>query len=82
MWALLILVAAASSQTWMVRTSRMEGAAVNVKEAAADLRATAEQVAASGRLTDVAVISSQAFELNRRVVSAGLAAKVLDEADQ
>lgn len=78
MWALLLLLGA-DSQTWLIRTSRMEGAALNVREAAGELRAATAAVADGGRLHDVARISSLAFELNRRVVSAGLAAKILDE---
>ena len=78
MWALLILVAAAPD-VWLVRTARMEGAAVNVKEAASALRLTAEDIAAAGRVQSVARLHSQADDLNRRVVSARLAADVLDD---
>lgn len=78
MWALLLLLAA-DDQTWLIRTSRMEGAALNVREAAAELKTVTAAVADGGRLYDVARIHHLGFELNRRVVSAGLAAQVLSE---
>lgn len=79
MLALLVLLAALPADTWSLRTSRMEGAAGNVREAAAAFRGTAEEVAAAGRVRDVAVLRSQAAALHRRVVSASLAAKMLDQ---
>lgn len=79
MLLLLVLLATAPPELWSLRVARMEGAAVNVKEAAAAARATASGIASSGRLRDVAVLHSQANALHQRVVSASLAAKLLDE---
>ena len=67
------------AERWAVRLARMEGASVNIEEAAAQLVQTAEQVSRAGRLTHLAELSSDARLLNLRIVSAGLAAEVLDE---
>lgn len=64
---------------WMVRIARMEGASVDVEEAAAAVAATAQSIADAGRLQDVALLSGQTRELERKVISATLAAQVLDE---
>jgi hypothetical protein len=66
-------------QPWMIRTSRMEGAAGNVRETATKLRETAERLSSSGRVLGVAELVGDSEELNRRVQSAVLAAKVLDQ---
>lgn len=81
MLVLVLLLAAAPLVTWNFRTARMEGAAGNVIEAAAALRATAEGVVAAGRVQDVAVLRSQADALHQKVVSASLAAANLDQVD-
>ena len=65
--------------TWMVRVARMEGASVDVEEAAAAVAATAQSIADAGRVQDVALLSGQAQQLKRKVISASLAADVLDE---
>lgn len=64
---------------WMVRIARMEGASVDVEEAAAAVAATAQSIADAGRVQDIALLSGQARELERKVISASLAAQVLDE---
>ena len=69
----------AEGTDWMVRTARMEGAAANIEETAAALKETAARVHASQRLSGVAELVSDAAELNRRVLAAGLAADVLDK---
>ena len=81
MLALILLLAALPADTWSLRTSRMEGAAVNVREAAEALRATADGIATLGRVKDVAVIHSQATLLHQKVVSASLAARLLDQGE-
>ncbi len=79
MFALILLIAALPADTWSLRTARMEGAAGNVREAAAALRETAAGIGSAGRLQDVAILHSQANRLNQRVVSASLASKMLDQ---
>ena len=64
---------------WMVRVARMEGASVDVEEAAAALAATAQSIADAGRVQDVALLSGQAELLKRKVISASLASEVLDD---
>jgi hypothetical protein len=64
---------------WMVKVARMEGASVDVEEAAAALAVTAQAIADAGRVQDVALLSGQAEALKRKVISASLAAEVLDE---
>lgn len=64
---------------WLLRTSRMEGAAVDVAEAAQAVGAVARQVGADGYLHSLAALKAQAIVLNRQVASAHLAAEVLDE---
>lgn len=76
---LISLTAQAESTDWMVRTSRMEGAAANIEETALALEQTAARIVESGRLNGVAELVSDANELNRRVLAAGLAAEVLDK---
>jgi len=70
--------AQAERTDWIVRTARMEGAAANIEETAALLEQTAARIIASGRLHGIAELVSDADELNRRVLAAGLAAEVLD----
>lgn len=65
--------------TWMVRIARMEGATVDIEEAAATVAATAKAIAEAGRVQDVALLSGQARQLERKVISAGMAADVLDD---
>ena len=79
MIGLLLLLAALPADTWSMRISRMEGAAGNVREEATALRQTAEGVASAERVKDVATLRSQAASLHKRVVSASLAAKMLDQ---
>ena len=81
MFLILLLLAAAPLVTWNFRTARMEGASGNVREAAANVKNTAEGIVAAGRLKDVAVLRSQADLLHQKVVSAGLAAANLDQVD-
>lgn len=66
-------------KAWLVRMSRMEGAAGNVKESAQQLREVTERIGESGRLEGVAEVIGSGEELNRRVQSAVLAAEVLDK---
>ncbi len=68
-----------TDRTWMVRLARMEGAAVDAKSSAAALRKTAETIVDEGRLSRLVRLRANATELNRRVVSAQLAAEVLAE---
>lgn len=68
-----------AARQWTIHTARMEGAAVNVREAADAVAAEAQRVADSGRIQAAARLASQVSDLNRRVVSASLAAEVLDE---
>lgn len=79
MFALILLLAALPADTWSLRTARMEGAAGNIREAAQALGSTASGIAEAGRVKDVAVLHSQAELLHRRVLSATLAAKLLDQ---
>ncbi len=69
----------ATRATWMVRIARMEGASVDVEEAARAVAQAARGIAASGEARDVAVLSGSAAELRRKVISATLAAQVLTE---
>lgn len=64
---------------WMVRTARMEGAASDVQRQAAVVHEVAARIVASGRLQAMAELQSDVAELNRQVVSAQMAAQVLDE---
>ena len=64
---------------WNVRVLRMEGAAVSVREAAEHLQTISMDVATSGRAQQAARVRSAADTLHRKVVSAGLAANILDE---
>ena len=67
------------AKRWAIRTARMEGAAVNIEEAAKALRDTADRVSSGERLVSLDELSSDVAQLNLRVVSAGLAAEILDE---
>ena len=69
--------AAPAPSTWVVAAARMEGASVDVEEAAAAFAETARAVADGGRLARLAELRSDAHELNRKVVSIGLAARTL-----
>ena len=80
MWFLL-LIAALPADTWTTRTARMEGAAISVKEAALAVQTTAQGIADSGRVKDVATLHSLASDLDRRVISARLAASVMDQTE-
>jgi hypothetical protein len=64
---------------WLLRTSRMEGAAVDVAEAAQAFGAAARSVGEDGYLHRLAELKARATVLNRQVASARLAAEVLDE---
>lgn len=66
-------------QTWRVRVARMEGASVNVEEAASALVETSGRIASSGRIHGLSDLVSDADHLHRRVVSLTLATEVLDE---
>jgi hypothetical protein len=66
-------------ESWMVRVARMEGASVDVEEAAAALHGVASEIAATGRIHSVSSLSAHARELQRKVTSARLAARVLDQ---
>lgn len=72
---------AARVQTWLVRVARMEGASVNIEEAASALAQTAGRVAEGGRLTALSGIKADAVHLERRIISARMAAEVLDDLD-
>ncbi len=76
---LLSTTAEAENTDWIVRTARMEGAAANIEETAAALEETAARIVTSQRLHGMAELVSDADELNRRVLAAGLAAEVLDK---
>jgi len=76
---LLSLTARAEDTGWLVRTARMEGAAANIEETAATMKESAARIIASKRVNSVAELVSDAAELNRRVLAAGLAAEVLDK---
>jgi len=65
--------------TWMVRIARMEGATVDIEEAAAAVSATAQSIADAGRVQDVALLSGRARQLQRKVTSASMAASILAE---
>ena len=80
--ALLLLISLtgrAENTDWMVKTARIEGAAANIEETALTLKETAGRIAESGRIHALAELVSDANELNRRVLAAGLAADVLDK---
>jgi len=66
-------------RSWMVRIARMEGASVDVEEAARAVADTARQISESGKVSDVALLSGRAEVLHRKVISATLAADVLDD---
>ncbi len=76
--SLISVTTAAADSGWLVRTARMEGAAGNLEETAASVRETAAKIQASGRVSALAALHADADELNRRVISAQLAADVLD----
>lgn len=71
----------ARAETYFLRLARMEGASVNVEEAAQALSASAARVGQSGRMHGLSELVADAGELNRRVVSLTLATEVLDELD-
>jgi len=64
---------------WVVRTARLEGASVNVVEAAHAVRTTADEIDQSGRLQRLAELESLTKELNWRVISAKMAAEQVVE---
>lgn len=66
-------------KTWLVRTARMEGAADDLTQAAALLQKSSRAVAEAGRVERLAEVLSHAQDLHRQVVSAKLAAEVLDQ---
>lgn len=68
-----------SDEDWLVRTARMEGAARNVVEASAEVKRVARTIEDEGRLGHLSELGHAARLLNKRVVSARLAAEVLDE---
>ena len=68
-----------SKEAWAVRMARMEGASINVEEAARELGATATRISDSGRLQGLSELVADATQLNRRVVSLSLAAEVMAE---
>jgi hypothetical protein len=72
---------AARKDKWMVRVARMEGASVNVEEAAGALQLTAQGIADGGRLKALSALKADAAQLDRRIISARLAAEVLDDLD-
>lgn len=72
---------AALQEKWLVRVARMEGASVNIEEAAQDVQRTAQAIADGGRLTALSALAADAAMLDKRVVSAKLAAEVLDDLD-
>lgn len=65
----------------LVAVARMEGAAIDTKEAATALRATTSQIVATGRLGGLVQLRSDTNELRRRVESMALAAQVLAETE-
>ncbi len=71
----------ARTETFFLRLARMEGASVNVEEAAQALASSAARVGQSGRMHGMSELVADAGELNRRVVSLTLATQVLDELD-
>jgi hypothetical protein len=66
-------------QSWRVRLARMEGASVNVEEAATALISTTNRITERGRMQGMSDLSNAAQQLNRRVVSLTLATQVLRE---
>jgi hypothetical protein len=64
---------------WNTRVLRMEGAAVSVRQAAESLQSISMDIVSSGRAQQAARVRSAADSLHRKVVSAGLAAAVLEE---
>lgn len=72
---------AARKDKWMVRVARMEGASVNVEEAAGALQQTAQGIADGGRLKALSALKADAAQLDRRIISARLAAEILDDLD-
>ena len=64
---------------WNVRVFRMEGAAVSIREAADTLFTISMDGGQSGRAQQAARIRSATDTLHKKVVSATLAAQVLDE---
>ena len=70
---------AEENQAWSVKLARMEGASVNVQEAALATQDSARRIASSGRITGLSDLLNDSIELNRRVVSLRLATEVLTE---
>ncbi|MEC7946603.1 MAG: hypothetical protein VX265_03485 [Myxococcota bacterium] len=66
---------------WLVRVARMEGASVNVEEAASAIQRTATEIADGGRLRALSALKADAAHHDRRIISARLAAQVLDDLD-
>ncbi len=71
--------AAPVPESWMVRVARMEGASVDVEAAAGRVAAVAGEIAATGRIHSMSRLSAEVAELQRKVTSAHLAARVLDQ---
>ena len=71
--------AEAPHQEWNIRVLRMEGAAVSVRQAAESLQSLSMDIVSSGRAQQAARVRSAADTLHRKVVSARLAAQVLEE---
>ncbi|MEL6342287.1 MAG: hypothetical protein AAFV53_04095 [Myxococcota bacterium] len=65
--------------SWMVRTSRMQGAASDIQIAAASFQNTSRAMTEEGRLQGVALLFGKAQELDQKVTAARLAAEVLDK---
>jgi hypothetical protein len=65
-----------ANTTWLVWTSRVEGASVNVEEAARQLASTADEMHRTGRVEALSLLVSDALKLRRRVSSAALAVQV------
>jgi len=70
--------AADAPKKWNLRTVRMEGAAVNVNEAAEHLSETANKMVKSGQIALLPELISDSIQLNQRVLSAVMAAEVLN----
>jgi hypothetical protein len=64
-------------QSWLLRTSRMEGASADVQEASRALKESAASVHSAGRMHSVGALLSHGRELRRKVASASLAAQNL-----
>ena len=68
-----VLAYFAWGSSWKVRFARMEGAATDIKEAAADLKKISTEIHRSKRIHRIAELSNTAKKLQKQIHAANLA---------